>query len=160
MASPESSARVEAIWIAPVRRRPLVPVTTIRAVPGRGLEGDRYFLGRGSLSRWPSAARAISFIERETLDSLLGEHGIDLRDGRSRRNVETSGVVLGELKGRRFRIGTVLFRGAQLCQPCAYLERLTAAGAFAALKGRGGLRAEVLEEGIITVGDAVEVVGD
>ena len=155
-----SIGRIEAIWIAPVRRRPLVPVTTVRAVPGRGLEGDRYFLGCGSLSRWPSAARAVSFVEREALDAVLSEHGIDLRDGRSRRNVETAGVVLAELKGRRFRIGTALFHGALACQPCTYLERLTAAGAFAALKGRGGLRAEVLEGGIITIGDAVEMVGE
>ena len=152
--------QVEAIWIAPVRRQPLVPVTTIRAVPGRGLEGDRYFLGRGSLSRWPGAARAVSLIEHEALDAVLREHGIDLRDGRSRRNVETSGVVLADLKGRRFRLGTALLRGVLACQPCGYLERLTAVGALAALKGRGGLRAEVLEEGIFAVGDTLEVLED
>ena len=153
-----TSGRVEAIWIAPARRRPLEPLTTVRAVPGRGLEGDRYFLGRGRLSRWPSAARGVSLIEREALEAVLREHGFDLREGRSRRNVETSGVVLDELKGRRFRIGTALLRGVQLCQPCAYLERLTMEGAFAALKGRGGLRAEVLEEGVLTVGDVIELV--
>ncbi len=155
-----SSGRVEAIWIGPIRARPLVPVTTVRAFPGRGLEGDRYFLGRGSLSRWPSGARAVSLIEREALDAVLRETGIDLRPGRSRRNIETSGVVLTELKGRRFRIGTALFRGVLACQPCGHLERLTTAGAFAALKGRGGLRADVLEEGVIAVGDAIGVVLD
>jgi MOSC domain-containing protein YiiM len=151
---------VQAIWIGPQRGGPLVPVMSVRAVPGLGLEGDRYFLGRGSLSRWPSAARAVSLIESEALDAVLRDHGIDLRHGRSRRNIETRGVGLAGLKGKRCRIGTAFFRGVLACQSCAYLERLTSAGAFSALKGRGGLRAEVLEEGVLTVGDAVEVSPD
>ena len=48
-----------------------------------------------------------------------------------------------------FRIGSALFHGIGACQPCGYLERLTVTGACAALKGRGGLRAEVLEAGVL-----------
>jgi MOSC domain-containing protein YiiM len=150
---------VRAIYLAPQRGKPLAAVPRVRAVPGRGLEGDRYFLGRGSLSRWPGAARAVSLVEQEALDAAQREHGVDLFDGRSRRNVVTAGVALAELKGRTFRVGTAVLRGVQACQPCRYLERLTAAGAFEALRGRGGLRAEVVEAGVIAVGDAVEVVG-
>jgi MOSC domain-containing protein YiiM len=82
--------------------------------------------------------------------------GIDLGDGRSRRNIVTAGADLNNRRGQKFRIGTVLFRADIACQPCAYLERKTEAGALAALKGRGGLRAEVLEEGVIRRGDAIE----
>jgi MOSC domain-containing protein YiiM len=75
---------------------------------------------------------------------------------RARRNIVTAGVLLVDRQGQQFRIGTALFRAVIPCQPCAYLERKTQAGAFAALKGRGGLRAEALEGGIICSGDDVE----
>jgi MOSC domain-containing protein YiiM len=63
---------------------------------------------------------------------------------------------LVDRKGKKFGIRTAAFRAELPCQPCAYLERKTQVGAFAALKGRGGLRAEVFEGGTIRVGDAVE----
>ena len=56
-------------------------------VPNRGIEGDRYFLGVGSFSRWPGSGRALTLIEREAIDAIVFEYGIDLRDGLSRRIV-------------------------------------------------------------------------
>lgn len=151
--------KVFAVYISPRARAPLRAVTAAVAVAGRGLEGDRYCEGRGALSRWWSPARAVSFIEREAIDALRQQFAIDLGDGRSRRNVVTEGVRLEELKGRTFRIGTAMFKGVQACQPCRYLERLTQPGVFEALKGRGGLRAEVVEGGTFAPGDVIEVVG-
>jgi MOSC domain-containing protein YiiM len=148
---------VRGIWIAPAARKPLVRVTEVRMVPGRGLEGDRYFLARGSFSRWPGAGRAVSLIEEETLEALRMEHGIDLGGGRSRRNLVTAGIDLASLQDRTFRIGTALLRGVRPCAPCRYLEHLTQAGVFDALKGRGGFRADVVEEGIVRAGDFVEL---
>jgi len=150
--------KVFAIYVSPKAREPLHAVPSAVAVAGRGLEGDRYCTGRGALSRWWSPARAVSFIEREAIDALRQEFALDLGDGRSRRNVVTEGIGLEELKGRTFRIGTALFKGAQACQPCRYLERLTQPGVFEALKGRGGLRAEVVEGGTFAPGDAIEVI--
>ena len=128
----------------------------VLAVPERGLEGDRYFHGRGSFSRWPGEGRDVTLIEREAVDFLLREHGIDLRDGRSRRNITTAGGSLAELNGRKFRIGGAVLRGARECAPCRHLERLIVAGLFDAMKGRGGLRANILEGGTIRVGDVIE----
>ncbi|HEX5269831.1 MAG TPA: MOSC domain-containing protein [Gemmataceae bacterium] len=147
---------VHAIYIVAGRGRPLLAVPEVLAVAGKGLEGDRYFLGKGSLSRWPGPGRQVTLIEHEALEAVRDEHGLDLGGGLARRNIVTRGVELGDRKGQRFRIGTALFRAVQPCQPCGYLERKTQAGAFAALKGRGGLRAEVPEGGVIRVGEAVE----
>jgi MOSC domain-containing protein YiiM len=151
------SAVLCGIFIAPRARQPLAAVREVRAVPGVGLEGDRYGLRRGSMSRWPGPARQVSLIEQEAIDLLLAEHSIDLDDGRSRRNLVTRGIALADLIKRRFRIGDVLLRGAGPCLPCRHLERLTQPGVFEALKGRGGLRAEVLEEGTLRVGDPIVV---
>jgi MOSC domain-containing protein YiiM len=148
---------LRAMYVAARRGEPLAAVNRVRAVPGRGLVGDRYYLGRSSLSRWPRPERAVSLIEQEGLDYALQAHGIDLGAGRSRRNLVTVDISLAALIGPRFRIGTVLFQGVGPCTSCRYLERNEGPGAFAALTGRGGLRAEVLAEGVLALGDAVEV---
>lgn len=122
------------------------------------MEGDRYCLGVGSFSRWPGEGRAVSLIEAEAIDAIRREAGIELGDGRSRRNIVTAGVALAELVGKQFRIGEALMRGVRPASPCRYLERRTAAGAFDAMKKRGGLRADVVEGGVIRVGDAIDVV--
>jgi MOSC domain-containing protein YiiM len=150
---------VRSIFVAAGAGQPPLAVPCVRVVPGRGLEGDRYFDGQGSFSRWPGTGRAVTLIAWEVIDVVRREHGVDLDDGRSRRNVVTEGVDLLSLIGRRFRIGTALFRGERPCEPCGHLERCVGAELMAALKGRGGLRADVLEEGLFRPGDAVEVVG-
>ena len=45
--------------------------------------------------------------------------------------------------------------GTRLCEPCKYLEDLTQHGVMGGLIHRGGLRARILTEGVIRVGDAV-----
>lgn len=142
------------IYIASRRREALISLESVRAVPALGLEGDRYFFQRGSLSRWPRPERAVTLIEHETLHALLAE-GIDLTCGRSRRNLVIEGLRLNDLRGHEFAIGEVLLRATALCQPCAYLERLTASGVLESLRGRGGIRCEILREGILRIGDLV-----
>ena len=153
-----SQATIHAIYLAPAARAAPVSVTEARILPDRGLEGDRYFLGAGSFSRWPGEGRAVTLIEQEVVDAIRREHDIDIGDGLHRRNIVTAGAVLADLIGKRFRIGTALLRGARAAAPCRHLERLTAAGVFEAMKGRGGLRADVVEAGLIHVGDAIAVV--
>lgn len=133
-----------------------LPVVEVRAVPGRGLEGDRYFTGVGTFSGKPGPHREITLIEEETLLDLR-RRGIDLSPGGHRRNLVTRGVRLNDLVGTEFRIGDVALNGVRLCDPCAHLESLSRPGVHEALKGRGGLRAQILTEGSIRRGDPVSV---
>lgn len=153
------SGTIEAIFLAESAGADLQPVEQVRAMPGKGLEGDRYARGKGSFSRWPGGGRAVTLIEAEVIEDVAASHALDLSNGRSRRNVVTRGVRLNELVGKRFRIGTALFRADRLAEPCGYLEKRIGAGAQQVLKGRGGLRADVVEEGVIRVGDAVVEMG-
>ncbi|HLL91050.1 MAG TPA: MOSC domain-containing protein [Tepidisphaeraceae bacterium] len=148
-------SHAEQIFVAEAAGAPMVSVPRVRAVADRGLEGDRYFAGVGTFSRWPGEGRAVSLIEAEAIEAILREHNIDLSGGRARRNVVTRGVRLHDLVGRTFRVGAAILRGTRLCTECRYLERVTQPGVFAALKHRGGLRADVVTGGEIRVGDAV-----
>jgi MOSC domain len=144
---------VEAIVVAPAAEAQPVAVDAARAVPGRGLEGDRYFDGRGTFSNAHSRGHDLTLVEAEVLDDLA------LSGELARRNVVTRGVDLNALVGARFRVGAVECFGQRLCEPCAVLERLTAAagrpGTLRALIHKGGLRADVLTDGEIRVGDTV-----
>ena len=130
-------------------------VSRIRLIAGIGLEGDRYAAGRGHFSPMPGTGRALTLIEAEVLESL----DVALRPGEARRNVTTRGIDLNALVGRRFRVGAVLCEGMRLCEPCAYLEGLLEKSLLQPLLHRGGLRADVLEDGEIRVGDSVRVLG-
>ena len=147
---------VLSIHIAPGAADPTQSVSEARVVMGKGVEGDRYFHGRGTWSSNPGTGRHITLIESETLEALARESGIILAPGAFRRNVVTRGVPLNHLVDRNFRVGQVVLRGMRLCEPCKHLEDLSRPGVNSALLHRGGLRADVLQEGIIRVGDTVE----
>jgi MOSC domain-containing protein YiiM len=136
--------RVEAISIGPSEA--LAPVESVVAVAGRGLEGDRKVR--------PGGARpggALTLIEAEVLED------VGLTGPQSRRQVVVRGVRLNDLVGRRFRVGRVECLGVELCEPCLHLQSLTRPGIVDELVHRGGLNADILAGGTISVGDAVDV---
>lgn len=150
---------VVSIHIAREAGAPMQSVTEARAVPGRGLDGDRYFTGRGYYSPKPShGGREVTLIETETIEALEETGGIKLTAAETRRNIATLGVPLNHLVGREFRVGAVRMRGTRLCEPCKYLEGLTRPGVMGGLIHRGGLRATILTEGIVRIGDVIEQV--
>jgi MOSC domain-containing protein YiiM len=130
-------------------------VDSVRAIPGRGLEGDRYWSKSGTYSAKNGADREITLIENEALEALLRDYGIALEAGATRRNVATRGVPLNHLVDRQFRVGGVILLGLRLCEPCGYMEESSGQPVRAGLVHRGGLRAQILTEGRIRVGDAV-----
>ena len=134
---------------------PMQPVERVRAIAGVGLEGDRYALGTGHYSPDPKVDRQITLIAAEEIDRLAAEVGIELAPGETRRNVMTRGVDVNALVGRRFRIGSVECQGTRLCEPCAYLEGLLGRPVLEPLVHRAGLRARLLTDGEIALGDEV-----
>lgn len=145
-----------AVFIAPDAAAPMRAVEHVRAVPGRGLEGDRYGAGQGAFSRWPGPRREVTLIAAEALEAAEQAFDVRLQAGEHRRNLVVRGVPLDELVRQPFRIGAVRLRGVRVCAPCKYLVRVAGQEAiFEALVGRGGLRAQVLEEGVLRVGDPV-----
>jgi MOSC domain-containing protein YiiM len=158
IAAPRRAGRVEAIAIAAEAEAPMTCVERAVARSSRGLEGDRYFDQRGTFSNVHGRGYDLTLIEAEVLDAL------ELPDGRlapqeARRNLITRGIDLNALVGKPFTVGGVACMGQRLCEPCAHLERLTAnagkPGTLRALIHKGGLRADVLSDGEIQVGDEI-----
>lgn len=143
--------QVISINITPVAESPMESVTEVRAVPGRGLEGDRYF---DHPKMEPK--RELTLVEAEAIEAFRTEFKIDFGLEGTRRNVITRGVPLNHLIGKEFWIGDVKARGLQLCEPCATLQRLSHPKVLPGLIHRGGLRAQILSEGLIRVGAIVK----
>lgn len=133
-------------------------VPEVRAVAGRGLEGDRYFLETGTYSHKPGPDREVTLIEIEAIEALGRDYGVTIEPGEARRNIVTRGVALNHLVGKEFRVGEAVLKGIRLCEPCQHLVRLTGQEkVLAGLVHRGGLRAQIVQSGLIRQGDHIEV---
>ena len=149
--------KVLSIFTATRAGAPLMAITEAHAVPGKGIEGDRYYTHTGAFSDKPGDGRDLTLIEVEAVEAIKRESRLEMLPAEIRRNIVTQGVPLNHLVGREFNIGKVRLRGIRLCEPCEYLEGLTKPGIRDALIHRGGLRANILSDGMIKVGDSVTV---
>jgi MOSC domain-containing protein YiiM len=146
--------RVDAIYLAGDAGAAVQSVEEVRAIEGRGLEGDRYAGAAGTYSD-DTPGRHVTFIEQEAISSAAREYGVEFGLGESRRNIVTSGVPLNHLVGREFAVGDVVLRGVRLCEPCGALQDATGKPVVKMLRHRGGLRADIVRAGLIRVGDAI-----
>ena len=90
------------------------------------------------------------------IEAVLEEHGLDIAEGRSRRQVVTRGVRLNDLVGKEFRVGPLRCRAAELCEPCLDLQKyLGDPRTIKVLVHRGGVRGDILDGGELRVGDPV-----
>jgi MOSC domain-containing protein YiiM len=129
-----------------------------RAVPGKGLEGDRYFSGAGTFSPNPQKPDfEITFIERENIEAFARDSGLLFTAMHARRNIVTEGIRLNDLTGKEFYVGEVRVGGIRLCEPCNYLAKISFPETLKGLAHKGGLRAVILSEGVIRVGQTISI---
>jgi MOSC domain-containing protein YiiM len=152
--------RIVSIHIAPTGGAPMESLSDARAVAGKGLKGDRYCEKLGTYSNTPGSGREVTLIENEAIEALKREYNVVIDAALARRNLVTTGVALNHLVEREFAVGAVILRGTRLCDPCVHLEKLSRPGTMRGLIHRGGLRAEIVTDGIIRVGDAITPMDD
>ena len=134
---------------------------SVRAIPGKGLEGDRYFLGTGTFSPHPPKPDfEVTLIEQENIDAFARQSGRAFTASHARRNLVTQGVDLNALAGRDFLVGEVRIRGTRWCEPCNYLAKTTFPETLKGLVHKGGLRAQIVTEGVIRVRDEVIILDE
>lgn len=144
------------ILVADSPKSPVTSLTAVRAFPGRGLEGDRYLHGTGTFAKNPQQPDfEVTLIESEAVEAFARDSGLPFTTVHARRNLVTRGISLNDLVGVEFTVGAVRIRGMRLCEPCNYLAKVTWPEVLRGLVHRGGLRAQILSEGVIHVGDAV-----
>lgn len=151
----ELVGRLEAIYLASDKGLSMRSVPSVRVL-AEGLEGDRYALGKGYWIKTDACAVTLSPYEEIQRSSRRSSGSFD--QGEHRRNLVVSGIPVAAYRGRRVRIGEVVFRFHRLRPPCGYLERLLWRGAAKALGKGAGIGLYVEKTGTIRVGDRVEVI--
>lgn len=161
MTTEDVAGRITGIYLAGADSGPTRPVEAATAVPGKGLDGDRYAAGTGFYSQRPRAdrGRELTFIAAEAVAAAAREAGVEFTPAESRRNLVTEGVDLDALVGRRLGVGGAVIDVVDLCPPCAHLEEVTGKPVMRALLDRGGLRTRIVEAGEIRVGDGIRDLG-
>lgn len=158
--------KVVAIFISPEKGEkyvPMVAVDSVVAHPG-GLIGDRYDTGGGregtgafSQNSKRVVRRDVTLISEEDIQEANKEHGTDFEAVHTRRNIVTSGIDLRSLVGREFSVAGVRMIGLEEAKPCERPSVLSEKPDFKqTFDGRGGLRAEIIDEGSISIGDGIQ----
>jgi hypothetical protein len=129
----------------PPGNAPTVELDQIECVAGRGVRHDRFFDFKENYKG------QITFFAQEVYDELC--RLLQTRDKPAsvlRRNVITAGIDLTRWYDSEFEVQGVRFRGMGECKPCYWMDRAFAPGAEAALQGRGGVRAVILSDGVLS----------
>jgi MOSC domain-containing protein YiiM len=147
---------VEGIYVAREGSATMERVEVARTIEGCGIEGDRYCEGTGFWTPYGDVCE-VTLIESEDLDYIQRELGITVENGEHRRNIVTSGIRLGDLRRKRFRIGETMLEYDRPRPPCRHVQELSEPGMTRALKGRGGICARVVEAGTIRTQDTIEL---
>ena len=138
---------VLSLWLKRFKRGPMDRVLFAEAVAGRGLAGNANQGGR----------RQVTLIDEARWREAQEEVGVDVDPSTRRANVMLRGIDLEGQRGRSLRIGQAVVRIYNELTPCRQMEEAQA-GLRKALKPRwrGGAFGEVIEDGIIHVGDSAE----
>jgi MOSC domain-containing protein YiiM len=157
------SARIEHVYVSVAHNyfghagrepstHPAIEQTEAAFVAGAGIQGDRFFRDAGNHKG------QVTFFAMEVFEALRAAVGTpDCLPSAVRRNVFTRGLDLDALIGRRFTLQGVGFEGVEECRPCYWMDRAVGVGAEAFLQGRGGLRARILQGGVLRAGEAADL---
>lgn len=141
---------VEWIGIRPARRAPLQAVERIDVDANGGLKGDHYGKAGGK--------RQVTLIQAEHLEAVASMLGIPaVQPGSLRRNIVVRGINLLALKDKTFTVGGATLTFTGLCHPCSRMETELGPGGYNALRGHGGITAQVVRGGVVSLGDSVRV---
>jgi MOSC domain-containing protein YiiM len=140
------TGRVEALWTKRAHGGVMDARTEVTCIAGRGIAENTC----------RSSTRQVTIISKEQWDAMMVELGAAVDPSARRANIMVSGVVLAKSRGRVLRLGGVRVRIRGETRPCEQME--------AALPGlqlamdtewRGGAFGEMLDDGPLTIGDAV-----
>jgi len=138
--------RVDALWLKRMKRGPMDTITKMVLVVGKGLLGNADQGGR----------RQITIMEREMWEQVMKQTHGQLSASARRANILISGLRLAKSRKRIQLIVACRIRVLGETKPCERMEEAHA-GLQEAMGNdwAGGVFGEVLEDGVIQIGDAV-----
>ena len=152
------AGKIVSLFISPAEGAEPISLAEAELHAGKGIVGDHHYSESDT-----DPSEELTLVDVEQIERANAETGLSIRPEETRRNVITEGISLNDLVDREFTIGTLRARGVELCEPCRWIgelfatEQVSTPKVVAALVGRAGLRARILESGTIRVGDPLTV---
>ena len=119
----------------------------------KGIINDRYY------ENFKKKYEQVTLIESEKISNFSNnvKSKFDYKD--FRRNIITTGIDLNKMINKKIQINNVVLKIHQLCQPCRYLQnKLSVDNLVKLLANEGGVRAEIVQSGIISTFDEIKII--
>ena len=146
-------SKVFKICITEESGQDLEDIDSINVIANKGIKNDRYFSDDNNNDV------QLTLIEKENIDYYNGISELKIPYINFRRNIITSGIQLNNLIGKELFVGNVKIKAHRLCDPCKYLQdKLNDKNLVKKLVNRGGLRCQILTDGIISVNDKINII--
>ena len=146
-------SKIIEIGIAKESNKEIKKVKFIEVVAGKGMKGDRNFHNVNEESK------QLTLIESENIDYYNIAFNTNFTYLEFRRNLVTQNIKLNDLIGKTLSIGEIKIKAHDLCRPCKPLqEKLGKDNIIKEFLRRGGLRCEILNSGVIKIGDNVKII--
>ena len=119
----------------------------------KGIINDRYY------ENFKKKYEQVTLIESEKISYFNNNIKSKFNYKDFRRNIVTVGIDLNKMMNKRIQINNVVLKIHQLCQPCRYLQnKLSVDNLVKLLINKGGVRAEIVQSGIISIFDEIKII--
>ena len=119
----------------------------------KGIINDRYY------KNFKKKYEQVTLIESEKIINFNNNIKSKFNYKDFRRNIITTGIHLNKMINKKIQINNVVLKIHQLCQPCKYLQnKLSVDNLVKLLTNNGGVRAEIVQSGIISTFDEIKII--
>ena len=119
----------------------------------KGIINDRYY------ENFKKKYEQVTLIESEKISNFNNNIKSKFNYKDFRRNIITTGIDLNKMINKKIQINNVVLKIHQLCQPCRYLQnKLSIDNLVKLLANKGGVRAEIVQSGVISTFDEIKII--
>ncbi len=145
--------KIKAINITNLSGESTIYVNQAILKKNKGIINDRYY------ENFKKKYEQVSLIESEKISYFNNNIKSKFNYKDFRRNVITTGINLNKMINKKIQINNVVLKIHQLCQPCRYLQnKLNVDNLVKLLTNKGGVRAEIVQSGIISTFDEIKII--
>ena len=119
----------------------------------KGIINDRYY------KNFKKKYEQVTLIESEKISNFNNNIKSKFNYKDFRRNIITTGIDQNKMINKKIQINNVILKIHQICQPCKYLQnKLNVNNLVKLLTNRGGVRAEIIQSGVISTFDEIKII--